>query len=66
MAASIVPIRHVPVTQKCAVEGCETTTAQRRCREHQAQLERNLAQLSREHADRMAACSCPWCKGADK
>ena len=64
MAATIVPIRPVPVAlSPCAVEGCDTPTAQRRCDAHQAQLERNLAALSREHAERMAACPCPDCHG---
>lgn len=64
MATSIVPIRTVPVIrQPCAVEGCDTPTAQRRCDAHQAQLERNLIALSREHAERMASCPCPDCNG---
>ena len=63
MATSIVPIRTVPVTrQPCAVEGCDTPTPQRRCDAHQAQLERNLAVLSREYDTRMAVCPCPLCK----
>lgn len=32
--------------KKCAIEGCDTRTLGRRCDDHQAQLERNLATLA--------------------
>ena len=43
----------------CAIDGCTRATLERRCAEHQAQLERNLAQLARENT--LATCTCPYC-----
>ena len=48
-----------PNPHPCAIDGCTRATLERRCDEHQAQLERNLAQLARENT--LATCTCPYC-----
>ena len=40
------PTQQPNAPTKCAIEACDTPTTLRRCHEHQAQLETNLAALA--------------------